>query len=198
MTDCQKRYIENNIESIIHNEWNEFFDGLSPSWRYGMGNIFHVSDIEFLSHIQDIPPNLFYCCDELEHIVIPDNVRSIGESAFQRCCNLKSALVSDNVECIKRNAFFECTDLINANLPAKLTTIDQNTFYSCKSLSTIVIPESVKIIKSQAFANCTQLNNISYTGTKEQWSSVDIEESAFFKVPQYNIRCSDGVTKLRH
>ena len=84
----------------------------------------------------------------LQTIVIPEGVTSIGDMAFQ-----------------------DCTSFTSITFPEGVTSIGERVFYY-SSITSITIPESVTSIGKEAFANCSSLTTINYTGTEEQWNAI--------------------------
>lgn len=114
-----------------------------------------------------------------ENVVVPDDVKSIGESAFWRSCikkvtlpgklksiksqafansNLTEIEIPDSVTTIGKNAF-SGSALEHIKLSAKLKKISEYAFYST-ALASIEIPEGVTKIESDAFAFCTKLESV--------------------------------------
>ncbi len=85
---------------------------------------------------------------------IPDGVLSIGDSAFKDCESLISVIIGDSV-----------------------TNIGEVAFYGCSSLTEITIPNSVANIYSHAFAYCYDLTSVKYSGTLNDWVSINFEDS---------------------
>ena len=85
------------------------------------------------------------------HVVIPDNVTSIGDSAFYDCSRLTSIVIPDSVTSIGDSAFRWCSSLTSIVIPDSVTSIGNSAFRSCSSLTSIVIPDSVSSIGSRAF-----------------------------------------------
>jgi len=83
---------------------------------------------------------------------IPYGVTSIGDYAFGCCESLESITIPDGVTSIGEGAF------------------------ECCSLESITIPNSVTSIGSHAFYQCDNLTDVYYGGTKEEWSSISIDE----------------------
>ena len=80
-------------------------------------------------------------------------------------------------------------------IPDGVESIGESAFAECHSLMSATIPQSVKTIGSWAFSSCFELNEITYLGTKEQWSQVtlleDWDENSRIQV----INCTDGKIK---
>ena len=113
-----------------------------------------------------------FCGSGLTSITIPEGVTFIGDWAFQNCSSLTSVTISEGVTSISRHAFSDCTSLTSITIPEGITSIGDETFYGCASLTSITIPESVTFIGYQAFCYCSRLKTINYTGNEEQWNAI--------------------------
>lgn len=58
-----------------------------------------------------------------------------------------------------------------------VTAIGDYAFLDCINLTEINIPEGVTNIGKYSFKNCKNLTDIYYTGTQEQWETINIETS---------------------
>ena len=119
----------------------------------------------------------FTYCSSLKSISIPDSVTSIGDEAFLRCSSIKSISIPDSVTSIGSGAFYGCSSLTSIIIPNSVTSIDYNVFADCSSLTSIIIPNSVTSIGHGAFYGCSSLTTVYYTGTKEQWNSITINNN---------------------
>ena len=54
---------------------------------------------------------IFYGCNNLENIDIPEKVKNIGDSVFGDCISLKKIKIPKNVSDIASTAFYNCTNL---------------------------------------------------------------------------------------
>ena len=70
-------------------------------------------------------------------VVIPEDVKEIGENAFEGNKKVKSVILSDSVG-----------------------RIDYCAFKGCSALETIHIPENVLRFEGQSFSGCTKLKNV--------------------------------------
>ena len=61
-------------------------------------------------------------------------------------------------------------------VPSSVTSIGNYAFSYCSSLTSVTIPESVTSIGWYAFNECSNLKDVYYSGTKEQWESIDIDD----------------------
>ena len=115
----------------------------------------------------------FYRCTKLTSITIPEGVTKIGPNAFDCCTRLKSITIPSSVTSIGQSAFQGCTSLTSITIPEGVTSIGYQAFRECTSLTSITIPESVTSISNHVFAYCTGFKTINYTGTEEQWNAIN-------------------------
>jgi len=79
-----------------------------------------------------------------KHVIIPENVRKIGNSAFMNCTSIESIEISEDVTCIAKNAFFNCENLRTVKLPDSLKEIEDYAFEDCKNLEDINLSKKIK------------------------------------------------------
>ncbi len=111
----------------------------------------------------------FYACANIETIILPESIKSIGYSSFSNCTSLKSLIIPDGVE-----------------------LIDHYAFQSCYVIESIVIPASVNSIGDGAFGYCYALTDITYMGTVEQWNAIPKGEEWDISSDSYTVICTDG------
>lgn len=93
-------------------------------------------------------------------LIIPSSVVNIGARAFEGCTNLTgNLLIPDNVVNIGEGAFKGCTGFDgNLQFGKNLETIDTDAFRGCANFKgNIVIPDAVKTIGNTAFKGCENL-----------------------------------------
>ena len=81
---------------------------------------------------------------DLESVILPGSIQTIGPRAFSDCTTL-SSLTSWNQD---------------TSIPNGITTIAEHTFDSCTSLNCFIFPDSITSIEYGAFALCTSLSNV--------------------------------------
>jgi hypothetical protein len=64
----------------------------------------------------------FHDCENLQEIIIPDSVTSIGEEAFYNCKSLTSINLPNNLKVIKKIAFKNCSKLSSITWKGKTYT----------------------------------------------------------------------------
>ena len=119
------------------------------------------------------------------------SVTSIGPGAFSGYRYLKRMTIPDSVTSIGICAFEDCTGLTSITIPDSVTSIEGKAFYDCTGLTSITIPDSVTYIGDWAFQGCTSLTDVHFSGTKEQWQAMEIEDGND-PLSTATIHCTDG------
>ena len=136
-----------------------------------------------------IGEEMFYQSD-LRSVVIPTNVTTVGYSAFKRCSSLTTVTFEKESQ-LKTiggdyyyGAFSDCTALTSIEIPASVETIGNTAFSDCSSLATVTFEKGsrLKTIGNNAYYRCTSLTSI------EIPASVETIEATAFK------RCSKLTT----
>ncbi len=86
---------------------------------------------------------------KLDHIVLPDTLKSISENAFTNS-SISSAEIPASVKSIGNSAFFWCNNLKSITLKEGLETISYGAF-SESPLSNVTLPSSVRSVGKYAF-----------------------------------------------
>ena len=92
---------------------------------------------------------VFYCCESIESIKLPNTITSIGTQSFYYCSSLKEIVIPDSV-----------------------TTVGEQAFARCSALASVTIGKSVTSLANQVFENCTNISKVNYTGTIDQWVEI--------------------------
>ena len=137
----------------------------------------------------------FYNCSGLLNVTIEGGATTIGVSAFERCSKLKSVLIQEGVVNIRSSAFRDCSSLTSVTIPGSVTSIGSSAFCNCSALTSatledgvtsiggsafsgcsamtsVAIPESMESIGNYAFNNCSNLCDVYYTGSEQQWNTL--------------------------
>ena len=99
---------------------------------------------------------------------------SIANHAFEENLTIVSVIISEGVTSVGRYAFNKCESLLYVVIPKGVTKISYGTFSWCFKLRSVAIPDTVTTIEEYAFSAALGLESIFYSGTKEQWKQITI------------------------
>lgn len=99
---------------------------------------------------------------EMQHVVIPNTVRTIGMWAFGPCQYLTEVVIPNSVTEIGQGAFGGCHNIVSVSLPDSITAIASQTFDADTSLVSIVIPDAVTTIGAGALSQCYSLRSVTF------------------------------------
>ena len=112
--------------------------------------------------------------DSVTHSGITYRVTAIGEGVFYSCERLTSVTIPNSVTSIGSGAFSDCTSLTSITIPNSVTSIGKSAFSGCAGLTSVTIGSSVTSIGESAFYNCKGLTKVNYTGDVQGWLRIDI------------------------
>lgn len=93
-------------------------------------------------------------------IVLPSETEEIGPEAFKDCANIQSIQLPEGMCRIGAGAFRGCAGLKEMNLPAQLTEVPAGLFQGCSGLEKVTLPEGLTSIGVSAFGRCSALRQI--------------------------------------
>jgi hypothetical protein len=142
---------------------------------YGMfGACSSLPEVIIPDSVTFIDGYAFSGCSSLENVIFGKSVTSIGEGAFYGCSALPDITIPSSVVSIGDSAFARCTGLTSVTILGSIVDINSYTFFRCDHLASITIPRSVAKIGEYAFYYCDSLADVYYTGSEEDWESIDI------------------------
>lgn len=149
--NCFDYMIKDN-ERIDTNFWSQFiyFDTI------GEHTVELVFDEEFDGNL---PLQCFYY-SEIDEVVIPSCVTSIGSEAFGFCSSLTSVTIPNSVTSIGNYDFRNCTALTSVTIPDGVTSIGNYAFSGCSGLTSVTIGSGVTSIGYRAFYGCSGLTSV--------------------------------------
>jgi len=135
------------------------FGNYSANPLYIAGHLYsdentEIQELVIPNSVTSIGNSAFYGCSGLTSITIPNSVTSIGEGAFSGCSGLTSITIPNSVTSIGEGAFSGCSGLTSITIPNSVTSIGYRAFMSCSGLTSITIPNSVTSIGEGAFYGC--------------------------------------------
>ena len=157
------------------------------SWAfYDCGSL---TDIDIPDNVTGIGDGAFYGCGGLTAITVPGSVTDIGEKAFSCCRSLRNINVDEKntkYVSVDGNLYNKGrTELIQYaigktdeafSVPSGVKYIDCYAFAGCGKLTDVNLPDGVTEIGYGAFENCDSLKNVYYSGSREQWQSIEFYE----------------------
>lgn len=107
----------------------------------------------------------FYLKDNIRIVKLPKNLTRIGNYAFGFSDisdgNLEQVIFPDSLTSIGEGAFCrQGKQLRNIVLPRKLKTIGKYCFQNCWNLQSVVFPERIEVIEEKAFDACYSLGSV--------------------------------------
>ena len=117
-------------------------------------------------NITALPTQAFYKSTNVENLILPNTLVTIGESMFYQS-KLKTVVIPANVTTIGGSAFENCSSLATVTFEkgSQLKTIAggyYGAFSDCKTLKAIEIPASVETIEASAFKGCSKLTTVTF------------------------------------
>ena len=96
-----------------------------------------LTDVTIGEYVTYIRSSLICFSTNLTSLVIPGNVKSIGNHAFGACYNLTDLTIGEGVETLGKDIFNSCTSLESVTIPASVTSIGEGAFIYCLKLAKI-------------------------------------------------------------
>ena len=133
-------------------------------------------DVIIPDEVKEIGEEAFCGCTSLTGVTIPKGATEIGSWAFSNCTSLTSVTIPESVTRIGWGAFSDCTSLTSVTIPESVTEIDREAFSGCSKLTSVTIPEGVKKIGANAFSDCKKLTSVTIPERV-----TEIGDEAFFR-----------------
>lgn len=121
------------------------------AYMYGVNEYPKLKTVRLPSTLKTISCHLFFRCADLESVVIPDSVESMGTDCFASCIKLTSVKLPSSLTVVSNNLFIGCTSLSSVTIPDSVVKLDAGAFERCTALKTLRIPKNVKEIAIHCF-----------------------------------------------
>ena len=131
--------------------------------RYrGIGGCENVEKIDIPASVEKIyMDNLYWKCTNLKEVTFPENCTYIpGSYVFYDCDALENLSLPDGLEVISDYTFVDCDVLSEISLGKGIKKIYANAFVDLPALTEIVIPDNVTRLDSRAFVGCFALKDV--------------------------------------
>ena len=122
--------------------------------------------------VTSIGANMFFDCQFLHEVTIPQGVTAIGAYAFFNCSSLNQAVIPDSVVMIGGGAFSGCESLGNISIPSSVAELGANAFNRC-GFTEFTIPDSVIRVGDGVLAGCQKLTAIHVSQDHPVMASID-------------------------
>lgn len=109
--------------------------------------------------VTEIGDQVFWGCNTLTEVTLPNTVKIIGYQAFCKCSNLTNVTIPEGVTKIGQAAFYGCSQLTSITIPGTVTEMD-SAFSGSTALSQVTLTNGIPKISSHAFERCTELREI--------------------------------------
>ena len=104
--------------------------------------------------------SVFEDCANLQYVLLPDTIQSIGQFAFSKCDSLTGVSLPESLISIGFCAFKDCVSLQDLVFPDAVAFIGSSAFRGCLSLQHVILPKGIKEIAESAFADCANLVSV--------------------------------------
>lgn len=148
-----------------------------------------INDIIIPESITSIGASAF-AGSTVASVTLPDKLALIGESTFAGCINLDTVNIPSAMTEIPANAFAYTALKGTLVIPSSVVNIAASAFEGCESLTGIEIPKSVRMLMSKAFAGCTSLANVKVYATEPLTVDADLFDSSVFGTA--TLQCPKG------
>ena len=134
-------------------------------------------------NITTLPTRAFYKSTNVENLILPNTLTTIGKGMFAANKQLKYVIIPNGVTAIEVDAFNGCRALTSIEIPASVQTIGKGAFWNSpletvtfgkdsqlevikdifsECITSIVIPANVKMIEARVFKGCSSLKTVTF------------------------------------
>ena len=152
-----------------------------------------ITSFTFGDQVQTVPAYICYSMNQLDTIVLPPSVNSLGIYAFAYCSNLKSINLPVTQKTIPQSFLTGCSSLESIELPATVTNINTDAFYYCSNLKSINLPEGLQTIDVDAFRYC-KLDSITIPSTVTSIGNRAFQNNPTTSVTWLPVNCTIGTS----
>lgn len=117
--------------------------------------------------VTEIGDQVFWGCNTLTEVTLPNTVKIIGYQAFCKCSKLTNVTIPEGVTKIGRGAFYGCSQLTSITIPSTIKNMDE-AFSGNTALSHVTLTNGISNISNMAFKGCTGLTEIKVPISVEQ------------------------------
>lgn len=137
------------------------------------------NELEYFSNLELIRNEVFFNCDNLKSVKIPESVNSFGQAVFKNCSNLIiENLFLPNLNGMSMGSVFCNTRVKKVSSLGTIKIIGNRCFLDCKELTECIIPDTVTDMSGYGIfqnadlrrvtvpKNVTKINYVVFQGNK--------------------------------
>ena len=152
-----KEFIEENIDLIEENRWDEVYDNASFNLDSDSTGMFTKAMLDIgLDPVAeqglDWIPDYYLSGTSITEFTIPNTLHSLGEGCFSYS-SLKTITIPESVETLRDYVFYECANLEEVIVLGDTRDIGSKVFYGCSENLVVKCKE-----KSPVDIYCHQMN----------------------------------------
>ena len=134
----------------------------------GTGNMYEYNALS-----KPVPWRAFRA--DIRRVIISEGIAGISGHAFENCPSLSSLALPSTLREIREYAFSGCLLLQEVTVPEGVTSIGEASFAGT-GLKRADLPASLASVGRNAFALNLLLQEIDYSGCKQDWQKIAVEE----------------------
>ena len=152
LTTEEKQFINTKLKPLLKKDnWEKIREECRS--QKNILAFFAENGLDVFSGLTKITKNILSDTD-LSKVIIPKEIKVIGEYAFVDCRNLTSITFENGVEEIESDAFWRCVNLVQVDLPESLIKLNSEVFRDCSKLKRVTIPDSITNLPDKLFDGC--------------------------------------------
>lgn len=132
------------------------------------GSAYYSGDENYYTKDNEVTPYLFYGCENLHSIKLPDNIKIISDYAFSGCNNLKTMEFPPQIDSIGERAFYNAGLEGEFRVPTTMRSIGKQAFGQTKFSrviisSDVLAAESTRVYSAggnSVFVRCKKLTEV--------------------------------------
>ena len=154
------------LRTIVWNAANCTYSNTSSPF-YGIAS--QITSFTIGESVEYIPTRLCYNFINLDSIIIPNSVTSIGKQAFSGCSNLASITIPNSVINIETEAFRGCSKLTSVIIPNSVTSIGEKAFAYCTKLEDVTVGTGITALGRSVFSTSASIKRV-------QWNAINYRQ----------------------
>ena len=180
----------------LQNNYNvSFHDGIKVVSK-GALQYSGVKTVRFPKNMEVISQDMFYCAGSLTSVTLPEKLKKIESHSFAHAVKLEEITFPETLETIEGEAFWNSKTIQTIELPGSMKLLATQVFFECDKLENVVINKGITKINARAFYKCPLLTHIEFTGTIDEWNSVNHPADWAAEIGTNQLICSDGVVEI--